>query len=215
MLLLVPDGPFLFKGTKFNAKALSVIFQSKELRSASFGYFGHMWELYTFWAFVPVILSAYITKNPGTGLNISFWSFWIIAIGFFGCAIGGLISLKAGSTKVAFIQLTVSGLCCLLSPLLFNLPVMLFLAILIIWGITVVGDSPQYSALVAQTAPKELVGSALTIVNCIGFSITIVSIQLVNYLITIINQGYVYLILVIGPVFGLFSLWPLMGKRKE
>ena len=215
MLLLVPDGPFLFKGTKFNAKALSVIFQSKELRSASFGYFGHMWELYTFWAFVPVILSAYITKNPSTGLNISFWSFWIIAIGFFGCAIGGLISLKAGSTKVAFIQLTVSGLCCLLSPLLFNLPVMLFLAILIIWGITVVGDSPQYSALVAQTAPKELVGSALTIVNCIGFSITIVSIQLVNYLITIINQGYVYLILVIGPVFGLFSLWPLMGKRKE
>ena len=215
MLLLVPDGPFLFKGTKFNAKAIMVIFQSKDLRSASFGYFGHMWELYTFWAFVPVILSAHITKNPDASLNVSFWSFCVIAIGSLGCAIGGIISLKVKSEFIAFVLLAVSGLCCLISPLLFSFSTELFLVFLIIWGVSVVGDSPQFSALVAQTAPKELVGSALTIVNCIGFSITIVSIQLVNYLITNINTKYVFLILIAGPVFGLFSLWPLLGPRKN
>jgi MFS family permease len=210
MLVLVPDGPYLFKGTKFNINALAVIFQSKDLRSAAFGYFGHMWELYTLWAFVPVILMAYGTNNPEININISFWAFWIIAGGSLGCILGGVISKRIGSASVAFVQLASSGICCLLSPWVFQSSLGLFLGFLIFWGIVVVGDSPQFSSLVALTAPKELVGSALTIVNCIGFSITIFSIQLTNYLINFILPDYLFLFLAVGPMIGLISLRPLL-----
>jgi MFS family permease len=212
MFVLVPDGPYLFKGTKFNINALAVIFQSKDLRSAAFGYFGHMWELYTLWAFVPVILMAYGANNPEININISFWAFWIIAGGSLGCILGGLISKRIGSASVAFIQLASSGICCLLSPWVFQSSLGLLLGFLIFWGIVVVGDSPQFSSLVALTAPKELVGSALTIVNCIGFSITIFSIQLTNYLINFILPDYLFLFLAVGPMIGLISLRPLLGS---
>ena len=84
-----------------------------------------------------------------------------------------------------------------------------FLSFLIFWGIVVVGDSPQFSALSAQTAPHELVGSALTLINCIGFFITIFSIQIANYSITLVSPNYIFLFLTPGPIFGLIHLWPL------
>jgi MFS family permease len=212
MLWLVPDGPHLIKGTRFSPGAFKSIFQSKDLRSAAFGYFGHMWELYTLWAFVPVFLSNYLA-DKAESLNVSYWAFMIIAAGFIGCAGGGLLSKKAGSAKVAFYQLTASGICCLISPLMFQVPTELFLVFLIFWGIVVVGDSPQFSALSAQTAPPELVGSALTLINCIGFFITIFSIQIANYLTTLISPDYIFLFLTPGPIFGLIHLWPLLRKR--
>jgi MFS family permease len=199
MLWLVPDGPHLIKGTRFSPGAFKSIFQSKDLRSAAFGYFGHMWELYTLWAFVPVFLSNYLA-DKAESLNVSYWAFMIIAAGFIGCAGGGLLSKKAGSAKVAFYQLTASGICCLISPLMFQVPTELFLVFLIFWGIVVVGDSPQFSALSAQTAPPELVGSALTLINCIGFFITIFSIQIANYLTTLISPDYIFLFLTPGHI---------------
>jgi MFS family permease len=138
MLWLVPDGPHLIKGTRFSPGAFKSIFQSKDLRSAAFGYFGHMWELYTLWAFVPVFLSNYLA-NKAESLNVSYWAFVIIAAGFLGCAGGGLLSKKAGSAKVAFYQLAASGICCLISPVMFQVPTGLFLGFLIFWGIVVVG----------------------------------------------------------------------------
>ncbi|MBF0278896.1 MAG: MFS transporter [SAR324 cluster bacterium] len=215
MFLLVPDGPYLVKGTLFEGQAIKLIFRVKAVRSAAFAYFGHMWELYTLWAFVPFILALYTVRNPGTDLNISFWAFWIIASGFVGCALGGIISQKAGSAEVAFTQLAISGICCLLSPLLIHLPVEIFLGILIVWGMTVVGDSPQFSTLVARTAPQELVGSALTIVNCIGFSITIVSIQMIDFLSGFLEQSYLFLLLAIGPLMGLYSMRPLLRSSRS
>ena len=209
MLLLVPDGPYLTKGAKFDPKVLAVIFRSPRFRASAFGYFGHMWELYAFWAFVPVVLAAHLAHADAT-LNISFWAFCVIAAGAIGCIGGGLISLRAGSARVAFAQLATSGVCCVLSPLVFFAPTPIFLAFLLIWGIAVVGDSPQFSALNAQNAPKQLVGSALTIANCIGFSITIVSIQLLNYLADSVSAAYLYLPLAIGPVVGLAALMPLL-----
>jgi MFS family permease len=212
MLWLVPDGPHLVKGTRFSPDAFKTIFQSKDLRSAAFGYFGHMWELYTLWAFVPVFLSNYLA-GKAQSLNVSYWSFGIIAAGFLGCAGGGLLSKKAGSAKVAFYQLAASGICCLISPLMFQAPTSIFLSFLVFWGILVVGDSPQFSALSAQTAPPELVGSALTLINCIGFFITIFSIQIANYLTTLISPNYIFLFLTPGPLFGLIQLGPLLYKR--
>ncbi len=124
-----------------------------------------------------------------------------------------MIARKCGSAKVAFVQLGLSGICCLLSGLVFQAPPELFLAFLIFWGIVVVGDSPQFSTLVAHTAPKELVGSALTIVNCIGFFITIISIQLMTALIPVIPADWLFLFLAIGPLIGLGSLRQLVRKK--
>ena len=86
---------------------------------------------------------------------------------------------------------------------------------MLLWGMAVVGDSPQFSTIVARTAPRELVGSALTLVNCIGFSITIVSIQVTNYLYNYIHPHYIFVPLVVGPALGLASLWPLVRSGRN
>ena len=210
MYAFVPDGPYLVKGTRFDPKALASVFRSRLFRASAFGYFGHMWELYSVWAFAPVALAAYLASKPGVHLDISFWAFCVIGIGSIGCAGGGLYSLKHGSARVAFAQLASSGLCCLLSPLMFYAPTPVYLAFLLFWGIVVVGDSPQFSTLNAENAPRHLVGSALTITNCIGFAISIFSLQLLNYLVTFIDPSYLFLVLVPGPLCGLISMTPLM-----
>lgn len=205
MYRLVPDGPFLRQGAKFDPAALASVFRSRNFRASAFGYFGHMWELYAFWAFVPVALAA-----RGAVDNVSLWAFAVIAAGFVGCAVGGRISLRAGSARVAVAQLAASGACCVLSPLLFAAPLPVFLAFLVFWGVAVVGDSPQFSALNAANAPRELVGSALTIANCIGFAITIFSIQLLNAAATWMPVQYLFLLLAPGPAFGLLAMRPLL-----
>jgi MFS family permease len=204
MLAFVPDGPYLRQAAKFDPRAFAVIFRGRAFRASSFGYFGHMWELYAFWAFVPVVLAAHGEAR------VSLWSFAVIAAGFIGCVAGGRISLRSGSARVAFAQLSASGLCCVLSPLLFVASSGMFLAFLIFWGIVVVGDSPQFSALNAANAPRELIGSALTIANCIGFSITIGSIQLLNALAPVLGAQWLFLLLTPGPILGLLALKPLL-----
>jgi predicted MFS family arabinose efflux permease len=212
MYALVPDGPYLVAGAKFDPKSLATIFRSSGFRASSFGYFGHMWELYAFWAFVPPILVAYAARRGDASFNISLLAFAIIGAGAIGCAAGGYLSLRVGSARVAFAQLSASGLCCLLSPLLFYAGPTLFVPFLLFWGVVVAGDSPQFSALNARYAPAEQVGSALTIANCIGFGISIVSIQLLNHLGATIPAQYLFLLLVPGPIFGLWSLRRLLSR---
>jgi MFS family permease len=211
MYFLVPDGPYRSKGARFDSAALRVIFRSKSFRSSAFGYFGHMWELYAFWAFVPVILAAYVGPGTIVRLDISLWAFFIIGAGAIGCVVGGLLSGKFGSARVASAQLAISGMCCVAAPFLFSTSPPVFLLFLLIWGVTVVGDSPQFSTLNAHYAPRELVGSALAIVNCIGFSITIVSIQLLSYAGQFLDTRWLFLLLTAGPVAGLYAMRPLLG----
>jgi MFS family permease len=211
MYLLVPDGPHLKSGARFDPKALAAIFRSADFRASSFGYFGHMWELYAFWAFVPTYIAAHSGVMGVVQSAISLISFVVIAAGAIGCVVGGLASQWIGSARVANAQLTVSGICCLASPAMFLMPLPLTLAFLLVWGITVVGDSPQFSAMNARTAPPHLVGSALTIVNCIGFSITIASIQLLNIIQSDVSMQYVFLLLLPGPVLGVIALRRLMA----
>lgn len=210
MLLLVPDGPHLKAGAKFDPATFATIFRSAEFRASAFGYFGHMWELYAFYAFVPVLLAARL--GGGDGAAVSVWSFAAIATGSVGCMVGGYLSRGVGSVRVAYIQLSASGLCCLVSPLAFLAPLPVFLAFLLFWGVVIAGDSPQFSTLNARFAPPGLVGSALTITNCIGFSITIVSIALLARLIETVGPQYVFLMLVPGPVLGLAALRRLTAK---
>jgi len=208
MLAFVPDGPHLSRNSRFHTGALIRIFRSPPFRASAFGYFGHMWELYAFWAFAPLVLQqAFLNKGDW---NLSLWSFAIIAAGSVGCVWGGLASIRHGSARVAGVQLAASGLCCLLSPFLFFAPPPALLAFLIFWGIVVVGDSPQFSTLNAQNAPKELIGSALTIANCLGFAVSILSIQLLSGISSQLEPEYWLAPLALGPVLGLVALKPLL-----
>lgn len=206
MFCLVPDGPYAHRGGRFNPAAVAAVFSHRPLRAAACGYFGHMWELYTLWAFIPLFLGAYVKSSAAFTLNISFWSFLIIGIGSVGCIGGGLLSRRFGSATVARGQLWISCFCCLGSPFFFGIDPSLFIACMLLWGITVVGDSPQFSTIVARTAPPELVGSALTLVNCIGFSITIASLSLLQWLTLRIPVQFLLLFLACGPAVGLFCM---------
>jgi MFS family permease len=214
-LLILIFVPHSRPQTKFDFKLNTAftIFNSSNFKAAAFGYFGHMWELYTFWAFVPFILTTY-NQMHNSGISISTWSFIIIAIGGLGCILGGIISKKTGSKKVAFYSLLVSGICCLLSFTSFKFPLAAFLSFLLVWGITVTADSPQFSTLVAQSASSENKGTALTIVTSIGFAITIVSIQLLKYLSGNLKTNSL-IILFIGPFFGLLFLRKFSSPIKK
>jgi MFS family permease len=205
--LFVPDGPNLKPAQQVELSSFFKVFKNKPFRAAAFGYFGHMWELYTFWAFVPIMIA---TFNNGTGqevLDVSLWAFLIIGIGAIACVIGGMLSQRYGTRIVAIAALTLSGLCCLIMPLIIGSGmVWLFVIFLLFWGMTVIADSPLFSTMVAQNATPELKGTALTIVNCIGFAITIVSIQLLSALWTGTSSPYVFMILAIGPALGLLAL---------
>jgi MFS family permease len=166
-----------------------------------------MWELYAFWAFVPVMLTSYGNHYPIAGLNTSLLSFLIIASGSLACVGSGYLSGYFGVKKVATISLVSSCLCCLVSPFfLFYPSPSTFVIFLFFWGVVVIADSPLFSTLVAQNAPEQSRGTSLTIVNCIGFSITIISIQFINLLSGHIGSQYVYTILAMGPILGLVSL---------
>jgi len=199
-LFLVGDGPHLPKGSKFDIGVIKNVFRHPGFRAASFGYFGHMWELYAVFAYIPVLIKA-ISKS-----HVELWSFGFFGVGFLGCAVGGIIALKTGSRIVALAALFVSGTICLFSPFLTSLPPSVALIIIMIWGIAVVADSPQFSALNAQFAPRAYVGSALTIVNCIGFLITIITIELLGFWIDWFGVRTAFVPLVFGPVFGWISL---------
>lgn len=174
ILFFVGDGPYRKRSGGFRWNAIPQIFSSVKWRSAAFGYFGHMWELYTFWGFLPVLIALY-NHTSNNSLNIPLLSFASISIGAIGSIFGGLLSERIGSAKVASGSLIISGICCFTSPFAFGLPPILFIIFIMIWGLTVSPDSPQFSTLVAQYAPTELRGTALTIYNSIGFAISTIS----------------------------------------
>lgn len=202
MLFLVPSGPHRRASAKPDLSAFFKVFRNKKFRRAAFGYFGHMWELYAFWTFVPSVLIFF----GNDGINISLWSFCIIAGGGIACIVGGYLSLSYGAKRVALTALTFSGICCLISPIIFlYTPTEILLLFLLFWGAVVVTDSPLFSTLVAGNAPPDLKGTALTVVNCLGFALTVVSIQFLNFLMQSIAPQYLLLFLAAGPLFGVLS----------
>jgi len=211
LIFTIQDGPFRVKGKKLSLQSFFQIFRNRPFRSAAFGYFGHMWELYSFWAFLPLFIASYLSQD-GMQLNeeiinVSMLSFFIIAIGGIGCVLAGYLSQRLGTKRIASWALAASGICCLLSPFFyFQTNLNIFLLFLLFWGFTVVADSPLFSTLVAQNAKAEWKGTALTIVNCIGFFITILSIQLLTLIFLSSEASYLFLILAIGPLLGVMSI---------
>jgi MFS family permease len=208
--VFIKDGPYRKPGQKPDLSAWLTIFKHPEFRSSAFGYFGHMWELYAFWAFVPLMVEGYLNSQH-LSLNTSFTSFLIIGLGCLGCVFGGFLTHFFHPKRIATIALTLSGICCLTYPLIYQTNnEWLFIGFLIFWGIVVITDSPMFSTLVAQNANPNQKGTALTMVNCIGFSITIISIQisiqLINLLFKNFDSPYIFMILAIGPALGLIAL---------
>lgn len=191
-------------------RALATLWVDARVRSSVLGYFGHMWELYTLWVLMPLILA---TRLQGTAL--SWGAFGVLGAGALGCAVGGRLALRWGSAHVAGVQLATSGLCCLLAPWFMGASDAVFYAWLVVWGITVAGDSPQFSTLTARNAPAQAVGSVLTLTNSIGFGISIVSILLFVALTEHLPLGLLLLGLAPGPALGLWALWPLVREERR
>ncbi len=207
MTIFVSKGEYSTVSKKVDFRVISEGFKIKKFRRPALGYFGHMWELYTFWAFLPALILTYKTNHHLSKINISQWSFIIIAFGSIACVISGYLSQYFGTKRIAVTALFLSCICCLTSPLFisYSNETVLFL-FLLFWGMVVIADSPLFSTLVAQNAPSESKGTLLTITNCIGFSLTILSIQLFGILSEIINNAYLFVFLSIGPILGLIAI---------
>ena len=202
----VPVGPA--RSSTFEWRALAAMWTDWRVRASVFGYFGHMWELYTLWVIVPLLLSSRLT-----GMPLSLAAFVVVGSGALGCVGGGWLARRWGSARVAAGQLAISGGCCALAPWLIDASVGWFAVWLLVWGITVAGDSPQFSALTASNAPSQAVGSVLTLTNSIGFAISIVSVELFTKLAQHHPLGTLLPWLGLGPLLGLLAMWPLLRVR--
>ena len=198
----VPDGPFRKINHKLDFSLFPKFSRNNQLKGAASGYFGHMWELYTFWAFLPAVIF-YLTDQDISSSKQALWTFSVIGIGGISCAIGGKIAILTSSQKVAMVSLIGSGLCGLLFLLGLDLPKGLIFPFLLVWGFFVTADSPQFSTLVAQSVLPENRGTALTLVNCLGFGLTIVSIQFTQFLSKFLEPKYYFGLLAVGPLIGI------------
>ena len=214
MIFSLGDGPHLKRRHDAPPLRLGRVFYAfsvREFRASALGYFGHQWELYAFWTLVPalVILSGLATPGSAT---LSGLSFAVIGIGALGCILGGWWSQRIGSARVAATALALSALCCAVFPFSTDWPAWIKIALLLLWGASVVADSPHFSALSARACAPEIVGSALAFQNSIGFAITMLSIQLGTAWIGDWGTSIAWLLLP-GPLLGLLGLYPLWRRR--
>lgn len=200
---------------RLNTQVLREVLAVRGFRASAQGYFGHMWELYAFWSVLPwlsqpinrTLVAAGYSWTPSVALIC----FAVIGIGFFGCVLGGLWSRRVGSARVAAMSLAASGFMCLAYPFIPDTWPLLQLAALLLWGICVVADSPQFSAMSAQNAPPQWLGSALVLQNGVGFLITVISILLLGWAVQHWGSMALWL-LAPGPVLGLWAMRPLFKR---
>ncbi|MDX5334170.1 MAG: MFS transporter [Gammaproteobacteria bacterium] len=211
MVVLLGDGPHLPRAARLDWGGVFAAFRRPGFRAAAFGYFGHMWELYALWVLVPLLLAGIYPEASRHSLSLL--AFAVIGIGALGCVLAGRWSRQIGSAPVAVIALATSGLLCLVYPWLQGLPEPLLLAALLLWGLAVIADSAQYSALASQHAPPEGVASALAIMNSIGFALSALAIPLVSGLWDRLGVQVSWLMLP-GAVLGVLAMRPLLRPRQ-
>ncbi|WP_338874658.1 MFS transporter [Spirosoma sp. SC4-14] len=207
LTITVPANPVQKSRSLFRFQALFSLWKPSAFRPAMLGYFGHMWELYTLWAFLPLLINYYKQQHPGVVFPTSVWAFGAIAAGAVGCIGGGYLALRIGSMRVARYLLVISGICIVLTPLLIAATPFLFGFFLLIWGASAAGDSPQFSTVVASRATTENRGSILTLVTCFGFLLTVLSIQFIAWLVTTTGTTeWLFYALLPGPIAGLWAM---------
>lgn len=206
VLLFVEDGPYALSAARFDWKQVIKVFGNRGVRLANFGYFGHMWELYGMWTWVPVMIRASLAQHGDKPVWAEAAAFVVIGCGAIGCVVAGLIADRVGRTIVTSWAMAVSGTCCLVIGLLYGASPVLLLLVAAIWGASVVADSAQFSTCITELGDPRYIGTALTIQTCLGFLLTTISIELIPRFVRLVGWRYAFMILAPGPFFGVMAM---------
>jgi len=212
VLLFVKDGPYALPSAKFDFSQITKVFSDRGVRLANFGYFGHMWELYAMWTWLPVMIGASLGEHSRLA-GIS--TFLVLGAGAIGCVSGGLLADRVGRTVVTSVAMAISGFCCLIIGFFFGGNPAMLLAVAAIWGSTVVADAAQFSACITELGDQRYIGTALTLQTCIGFLLTTVSIELIPKLQKAVGWQYAFMMLAPGPVFGVIAMLRLRSLPES
>ena len=209
VVAFVREGPNRFPSARFDPRMALAVFRERGPRLACFGYFGHMWELYAMWAWIGLFLfeSARAAETAGyAAMSPSTATFVVIAVGALGCWLGGAASDRWGRTMATMAAMAASGLCAATIGLTFGGPPLLTLAVALVWGITVVADSAQFSTAITELSPAAYVGTALTMQTCVGFALTNLSIWLLLPIVGAIGWRWAFATLAVGPALGVAAM---------
>jgi MFS family permease len=217
VLVTVRDGPYVAATAPFDPQAIRNVLSSRGARLATFGYLGHMWELYAMWTWVAVFAAASFAasgmRNASTAGSIA--AFLAIGSGAAGCVLAGYIADRIGKARVAMWAMIASAACAALTVVVFGGSPWLLYALIMVWGFAVVADSAQFSALVSEHAPRDHVGTALTLQTSVGFLLTMVTIEALPRLAQATSWQWASLLLVPGPLLGAWAMLRLQQPRPE
>jgi MFS family permease len=205
----VREGPFPFPRATFDPRQAGRVLANRGVLLASFGYFGHMWELFAMYAWFLVFFSdALVVRGASAGPAAAYATFAVISVGGLGCWVGGIMGDRWGRTRTTALMMAVSGSCCVLIGLLFSSPTWLMLLVSLVWGFAVVADSAQFSVMVTELADQAYVGTALTLQLALGFILTVVTIWLIPLLKGAFGWRWAFAFLAPGPALGVLAmLW--------
>lgn len=206
VLLFVGEGPHALPAAKFDMGQVARVFRNRGVRLANFGYFGHMWELYAMWTWLPVMLRASFKASGQTGTMAESASFVVIGAGALGCVAAGLLADRVGRTVVTSAAMALSGACCLLVGFLFGASPWALICVAAVWGASVVADSAQFSTCVTELGDPRYMGTALTVQTCLGFLLTTISIHLIPLLVGLVGWRYAFAALAPGPALGVLAM---------